>query len=153
MSAYGSVPESQQARAYHVSQLERDHPQSAWTGWVTFAASVLVVLGLINLFQGLLALFQEGYFLVPANDVVLISYDAWGVLLGLWGCFLLLTGMALATGRGWARWLAAIAVTINIVAQVGFLPSHPLLAVTLIALDIIVLYTLTVRWNEAQPAH
>jgi hypothetical protein len=146
----GALPPSKEVQASHASRLERDHPSSAWTGWVTSAASLLVVLGLLNIFQGLLALLHEGYFIVPGDDLVLVSYDAWGVLLGLWGCLLLLTGMALASGRGWARWRPGVAVTVNIVAQIGVLPSRPILAATLIALDVVVLYALTVRWREAQ---
>jgi hypothetical protein len=67
-----------------------------------------------------------------------------------WGVLLLAVGSALYTGRGWARWFAVLAVMVNVIAQVGFLPAHPFLSVTLIALDMVVLYALTVRWSQAR---
>ena len=154
MSVSGSLPPSAEAQAHHAAQLSGG-PKSggAWTGWVTFAAAVLVLLGTMNMFQGFLALFDEGYFVARSDQLVLVNYDVWGVVLLLWGGLLMLVGLGLTGGRSWARWLAALAVMVNVIAQIGFLPAFPLLSVVLITLDVIVLYALTVRWNEAQQGY
>ena len=134
-----------------MSQLEGDAPPGgAWAGWITFAAVVMVLLGCLHVFQGFLALLDDGYFAASGEQLVLVNYDAWGALLLLWGGVLLLVGAALNARRGWARWAAVFIVMLDAIIQVGFLPSSPLLSVTLIALNIVVLYALTVRWSEAQ---
>jgi len=110
---------------------------------------VMVLLGCLNGFQGFLALFDEGYFAVPGEQLVLVNYDAWGALLIAWGTILLVVGAALNARQGWARWAAMLIVMVDAIIQVGFFPSAPLLAVTLIALDVVVLFALTARWSEA----
>ena len=62
MSMRESMPPSDEARAAHMEQLRRTGGATAWSGWVTFAALVLVLLGAMHGFQGFLALFDEGYF-------------------------------------------------------------------------------------------
>ena len=135
---------------HHMSQLEEHGgPSGSWAGWVTFASVVMVLLGCLNGFQGFLALFDEGYFAARGEQLVLVSYAAWGAVLLVWAFILLVVGAALNARRGWARWLAVVIVMVDAVIQVGFLPSAPLLAVTLIALDVVVLFALTARWDEA----
>ena len=141
---------SDEARAAHMSHLRETGGQSAWSGWVTFAALMLVLLGAVNGFQGFLALFDEGYFVANSDDLVLVSYDAWGALLLLWGGILMIVGAGLNARRGWARWTAILVVMLDVILQIGFMPSFPLLATALIALDVIVLFALTARWDEAQ---
>jgi hypothetical protein len=150
MATRGSMPPSEQARVHHMSQLEEHGgPSGSWAGWVTFASVVMILLGCLNGFQGFLALFDEGYFAVNGEQLVLISYGAWGAILLAWGAILLVVGAALNARRGWARWLAVVIVLVDAILQVGFFPSAPLLAVTLIALDVVVLFALTARWDEA----
>jgi hypothetical protein len=133
-----------------MSQLE-DYggPSGTWAGWVSFASMVMVLLGCLNGFQGFLALFDEGYFAVPGKQLVLVNYDAWGAVLIAWGTILLVVGAALNARRGWARYAAMLIVMLDVIIQVGFFPSAPLLAVTLITLDVVVLFALTARWSEA----
>ena len=134
-----------------MSQLEEQSgPTGTWAGWVTFASIVMVLLGCLNAFQGFLALFDEGYFAVRGEQLVLVSYEAWGAILLVWAAVLLLVGAALNARRGWARWIAVLIVMVDVIIQVGFFPSAPLLAVTLIALDVVVLFALTARWDEAR---
>jgi hypothetical protein len=134
-----------------MSNLEASgQPAGAWAGWVTFAAVVLVLLGCMHIFQGFLALLDDGYFAARGDQLVLVNYDAWGAILLLWGGLLLLVGAALNARRGWARWLAALIVIADVIIQMAFFPSAPLLSVTLIALDVVVLFALTARWDEAQ---
>ena len=46
-------------------------PMTAWLGWVLFIGIVLFGAGLINVMQGLIALFDEGFYLEPASRLVL----------------------------------------------------------------------------------
>jgi hypothetical protein len=39
-----------------------------------------------------------------------------------------------------------------VIAQIGFLSAYPLWAAILIALDVVVIFALTARWDEAQAA-
>ena len=149
MTMQPGVPPSEQARAQHIAEIEGPMPSGTWSNWVTFAALVLALLGCLNGFQGFLALFDDGYFVAKSDQLVLVNYDAWGALLIVWGIVLLIVAGGLNGRRQWARWAAVLVVGIDAILQVGFLPSSPLLAVTLIALDVIVLYALTVKWGEA----
>jgi hypothetical protein len=55
-------------------------------------------------------------------------------------------------GQGWARWFAIVVVSLNFIAQLGFLGNsqYPLWSLTVIALNVIVLYALTARWSESK---
>jgi hypothetical protein len=151
MTMQPPTPPSEQARVQHISEIEGPGGAGGtWSNWVTFAALVLALLGCLNGFQGFLALFDHGYFVAKGEQLVLVNYNAWGALLIIWGIVLLIVAGGLNGRREWARWTAAAVVCVDVILQVGFLPSSPLLAVTLIALDIVVLYALTARWDEAK---
>ena len=151
MSMREGMAPSDEERAAHMAQLRETGGQSAWSGWVTFAALMLVLLGAMNGFQGFLALFDDGYFIAGTQDQLFaVSYDAWGALLLLWGAILMIVGAGLNARRGWARWTAILVVMLDVILQIGFLPSMPLLAIGLIALDVLVLFALTARWDEAK---
>ena len=71
----------------------------------------------------------------------------WIVLLAL-----ALAGLAVAAGKTWARWFAIAAVFVNVIAQIGFLPAYPLWSAIMIGLDVVVIFALTARWDEARAA-
>jgi hypothetical protein len=70
----------------------------------------------------------------------------------LWGVLLVLAGLALIAGQGWARWFTIVVVTLNVFAQLGFLGNsqYSLWAFTALALNVVVLYALTARWRESE---
>src|SRR3712207_4333325 len=103
-----------------------------------------------TLFRSLLALLDDSYFVTAAEELALFNYDAWGVALLLWGGVLLVCGFGLYRERPWARWPAIVAALANVIAQIGFLPSRPLVSLVMIAIDLTVLYALTARWGDAQ---
>jgi uncharacterized membrane protein (DUF2068 family) len=112
---------------------------------------MLVVLGTLNVVQGLIALFDDGYFVIRReSDLLLVDFTAWGIVLLLWGALLILAGLGLISGRGWARWFAVFAASVNIIAQIGFLPAYPILAAIMVGLDVVIIFALTARWGEAR---
>ena len=122
------------------------------SGWIGFAAIMLMIVGAVDFFQGLIAVFEDEYFVPTASGFVVFDVTGWGWTMMIWGALLVLGGLALAAGQGWARWFAIVVVALNFIAQLGFVGNTqtPLWSLTAIALSIIVLYALTARWSESQ---
>jgi hypothetical protein len=128
-------------------------PSDGWAGWITFAAVLLGLLGTLNAIQGFIALFDDGYFLVAREeDLLLVEFTVWGVVMLCWGAILVCAALALASGRSWARWFALVAVFVNVIAQIGFLSAYPVWSALMILFDVLVIFALTARWNEARAA-
>ena len=120
-------------------------------GWIGFAGILMLIIGSIDFFQGLIALFEDEYFVVTASGFLVVDLTAWGWIMLIWGVLLVLAGLGLAAGQGWARWFAIVVVSLNFIAQLGFLGNsqYPLWSLTVMALNVIVLYALTARWSES----
>ena len=123
-------------------------------GWIGFAGVMLMIIGGLDFFQGLIALFEDEYYVVTRSGFLVFDLTAWGWIMLIWGVLLLLAGFGLVAAQGWARWFAIVVVALNFIAQLGFLGNtqYPLWSLTVIALNIIVLYALTARWSESQAA-
>jgi hypothetical protein len=124
---------------------------SKWNGWIAFAGWIMIIVGLLDFFEGLIAVIRKEYYTLVGNQVIVFDVKTWGWLTLLWGIAILFAGMALLAGAGWARWLTIVLVTVNILGQLGFVGSaaYPLWALTAITLNIVVLYALIVRWGDA----
>jgi hypothetical protein len=70
----------------------------------------------------------------------------------IWGIVLMLAGSALLAGRSWARWFTIIVGSLNFIIQLGFVGSsqYTLWALTVLALNVLVLYALIVRWGDVR---
>jgi hypothetical protein len=122
-------------------------------GWIGFAGIMLLIIGSIDFFQGLVALFEDEYFVVTASGFLVVDLTAWGWIMLIWGVLLFLAGLGLIAGQEWARWFSIVVVSLNFIAQLGFLGNgqYPVWSLTVMALNIIVLYALTARWTESVP--
>ena len=121
-------------------------------GWIGFAGIVMLIMGGIDFFQGLIALFDDKYFVVTSSGFLVVDLTGWGWIMLIWVVLLFFAGLGLIAGQGWARWFTIVVVSLNFFAQLGFLgnSNYPLWALTALALNVVVLYALTVRWNESQ---
>ena len=127
-------------------------PEStAWTGWIVFASIMLAIVGLINIVQGLTALLDETYYVAASSEGLLIGdLTVWGVVLLIWGGAQVAAGMGLNSGHGWARVLALIIASVGIVIQMVLVSAQPIWSLVIIALDVVVIFALTVYWQEAR---
>ncbi len=121
-------------------------------GWIGFAGLVMLILGGINFFQGLIAVFEDDYYVVTQSGYLVFDVSTWGWILMAWGLLLVLVGIGLIGAMGWARWFAIFLVSLNFFVQLGFLgnSNYPLWALTTLALNVVVLFALTVRWDESR---
>ena len=122
-------------------------------GWIGFAGIVMLIIGFIDFFQGLIALFKDDYYVVTQSGFLAINLTGWGWVMIIWGVLLVLAGFALLSGQSWARWFTIFVVALNFFAQLGFLGNsqYPLWTLTVLGLCVIVLYALTARWSESAP--
>jgi hypothetical protein len=120
-------------------------------GWINFAGLVMIILGGLAFFQGLIALFEDGYYVVSESGHLVFDVNTWGWIMILWGIIIVLTGLSLLAGQGWARWVSILLVSLNVYAQLGFLgnSSYPLWSLTVLTLNIVVLFALVVRWDDS----
>ncbi len=118
-------------------------------GWIGFASILMLIIGFIDFFQGLIAVIRKHYFVVTPDQVIVFNVTTWGWLMIIWGIVLVLVGLALGSGAGWARWVTIVVGSINLLGQLSFLGSsqYTLWTLTGIALSIIVLFALTARWE------
>jgi len=129
----------------------RKPDSGAWSGWIGFAGWLMLLIGAIDFFEGLIAVIRGQYYVLTANQIVVFNVTTWGWLTLLWGIVLVLAGYSLLMRATWARWFAIFVISINLLGQLGFLGSatYPLWALTVVGLTIVVLYALIVRWHEA----
>jgi hypothetical protein len=123
---------------------------SSWTGWIAFAGLLMVLIGAIDVFQGLIAIIRDNYYTVTPSQIIIFDTTTWGWVTLLWGIVILLAGFGLLSGAGWARWLTILAASVNVIGQLGFVGSsqYPLWALTGITLTLVVLYALIVHWGD-----
>jgi hypothetical protein len=124
---------------------------TAWTGWVIFAALVMLTIGALDIIQGLAALLKDETYLVTESGLlVTTNFTAWGWALIIWGIVLILTAAGLFGGKEWGRWVALVAVIVNLIGQIAWFPAYPLWSLVAIGLGIAVVFALTVGWKGAK---
>ena len=116
------------------------------TGWVTFAGIVLIVGAVANLFWGLAALDKATF--LEENGLLYSSLDTWGwVALG-WSALLLIGGCALLLRATWGPIVGIVLASISCVFWLFTFPVMPMMALTVILIDVFVIYGLAVHNTE-----
>jgi len=125
---------------------------TAWLGWIWFGGSMMVLLGVFNVIEGLVALFNDDYYLVGPQGLLVFDLTGWGWVHLIIGVLAIAAGAGLFTGAMWARATAVVLASINAVAQLAFLSAYPLWATLVIALDVVVIWAVVVHGGEARDA-
>ena len=122
-----------------------------WSGWIGFAGCLMIIIGGIAFFEGLIAVIRGAYYAVTPNQIVVFDTKTWGWITLLWGIIVALAGLGLLGRATWARWFAIVVCSVNILGQLAFAGSsaYPLWSLAILALTVIVLYAVIVRWDDA----
>jgi hypothetical protein len=131
-----------------VASRNESHP-TGWTGWVAFASFMMFLLGAFQAIQGLVALFDDGFYLVtPGNLVVHVNYNVWGAVHLALGALLLLSGAGVLAGNLAARTVGVIVAGLSALANLLFIEAYPVWSIIIITVDVLVIYALTVHGRE-----
>jgi hypothetical protein len=142
----GYVP--RQAPGYDNVSARDDGPSGAAIGGTLLAAALMMITGVLGFFEGLAAIIKGTFFVVLPNYAFSLSAVAWGWWRLIIGVIVFAAGVALLTDRTWARILAVVIASINIIANFVALPYYPVWAVVVIALSAFVIWAVLTPRNR-----
>jgi hypothetical protein len=137
-----------------MSRQSMEEPEvTGWVGWIVFAGTMMMILGVFHAFEGLIALFRHSYISFPTSGLTIqVSYTQWGWLQLLAGVLVFFAGLGLFTGRMWARTVGVILVSISALINFAWATAFPVWSITLLAIDFFVLYAIIAHGSEMKAA-
>ena len=122
----------------------REPKVSGWAvGGITFAATMLILIGIFQAIAGLVAIFDDDFYVVTQNYTFDLDTTGWGWIHLIIGIGLILTGYFLFTDAVWARGVALGLAVLSAVANFFFIPYYPFWSILEIALAVWVIWALT----------
>jgi uncharacterized membrane protein (DUF2068 family) len=120
---------------------EYDTDDERGQGLVTFAGVMLMIAAVLNTLYGIAAIGKANFFVHNAR-YVFGDLRTWGWFLVALGVLQAFASLAIWRGTPWARWFGVACASINAILQMLWIPAYPVLAMTILALDITVIYGL-----------
>jgi hypothetical protein len=143
----GSAVTDEAAPQYRSAR--RAEEASGWAvGFILFAGIMMVMAGFFQAFSGLVALFENEFFVATRNYLFQFDATSWGWIHLLLGIVVAAAGFAVMAGRTWGRVVGITLAMLSALANFAFIPYYPFWAITIIALDIFVIWALAAHGGE-----
>jgi len=133
-------------------QSSRRAPEpTGWVGWIAFAGTMMVIVGIFHVIQGLVALFDDEYYLVGKNGLTVhVDYTAWGWVHLIAGIVVAAAGFGVYSGKMWARVVGVLVALGSAILNFAFIAAYPFWSTIVIAIDVFVILALTVHGKEME---
>jgi hypothetical protein len=126
--------------------------RTGWTGWITFAGVMMILAGSLNLFYGIVAAVNDEWVVFTNRANVYLDISEWGWVHIIVGAVVLISGLGLFSGNILARTIAVVVASISLVVNFFFIPVYPLWAITVIVIDLLVIWAVTAHGREMREA-
>jgi hypothetical protein len=110
-------------------------------GWVVFAGTLLLLVGSINVIQGIAAVGNANFHTHNAH-YVFANLNTWGWVVLILGSCQFLVGCGVFIKNQFSRWTGVVVLAANTIAQLLIVPAYPFWSLTLITMDILAIYGL-----------
>ena len=125
-----------------------DGGRTGWTGWIAFAGVMMVIAGTLNAIYGLIAVINDDWAVWTNSGSLLVDISNWGWVHLVVGLVVLASGVGVFSGNVLARTVGVIAATVSLIANFFFIPAYPIWAITVITIDVLVIWALTAHGAE-----
>jgi hypothetical protein len=134
---------SEQAAPQYRSAGRAAEATSGWAvGFILFAAIMMIMIGVFQAIAGLVAIFENEFYVATRSYLFQFDATTWGWIHLIAGVIIAFAGWGLLSGRTWARVVGIILAVLSAIANFAFLPYYPFWALTIIALDVLVIWAL-----------
>jgi hypothetical protein len=151
MAAHLRCPDNRHVHpeeAFHVAE-QQTYPRATQatygdnrgSGWITFAGVMIFIVAFLNIIDGIAAIGKSSFFVGNAK-YLLSDLKTWGWILLVIGVVELFVAFGIWAGNQLARWTGIVVVSLNMIAQLMFIPAYPFWSLAIFTLDVLVLYGL-----------
>jgi hypothetical protein len=128
--------------------MQEPEQSTGWAGWAIFAGMMMIMIGSFHAIAGLAAIIEDSFYAVTPNYVFEFDSTTWGWIHLIMGIVVVLAGFGVFSGAVWARTIGVIMALISAIANFAFIPYSPFFSITIIIVDIFVIYALTAHGRE-----
>ncbi|MFJ9740943.1 hypothetical protein [Streptomyces sp. NPDC101166] len=132
------------------------HTTSAKQQWAqgltVFAAVLLMLAGLLDIFRGIMGIAEDDVFVTTRNYVFQFDLTGWGWIHLILGAIAVVVSMGLFQGAMWARVAGITIAGLIVIANFLSLPYYPVWSVVMIAFSGFVIWALCVGGRDESGA-
>jgi hypothetical protein len=126
-----------------------DRPRSGLAaGFIVFAGIAMVLIGAFHALQGLVALFNDDFYVVGQKWTFEFDLTTWGWIHLLVGVGVVVAGFFVFAGAAWARMVGIGVAALSALLNFMWLPYYPIWSLVVIALDVMVIWALSVHGRD-----
>jgi hypothetical protein len=123
-------------------------PSAAAVGWIAFAGSMMVLLGIFHAIAGLAGILGDEATVATRNYIFTFDTTVWGWIHLLGGVLAVVAGGFVFSGAVWARTVGVIIALGSAVGTFAYLPTSPVWAVAILAVDVTIIWALTLHGRD-----
>jgi cell division protein FtsW (lipid II flippase) len=136
------------ASQYPSDRRDRGDSSGWWAGTALFAALLMIMVGIWQAVVGLIAIFENDFYVATRNYLFQFDATTWGWIHLVVGLIVAFAGWGLLSGQTWARIVGITLAALSATANFLFIPYYPIWSLLIIAVDIFVIWALTVHGRE-----
>ena len=113
-------------------------------GWKLFAGILILLVGAMNVFDGLVGITQQNYIERNTGGQLPITNDVktWSWVILIIGVVMIIAGFLIFVGNMFGRIVGVIVASVNAFAQLAYLNHNTFWSFTMIIIDLLVIYGL-----------
>jgi len=127
-------------------------------GWKVFAGIMILIVGVLNVFDGLVGLTQKSYVEQFTNGQLPVTNNikTWSWVVLIIGVVMILAGFLIFSGNMFGRVVGILVASLNLLVQLAYLNHNTFWSFTMILIDILVIYGLAAhggrldQWSDDQ---
>jgi hypothetical protein len=122
---------------------------SGWAvGFIMFAAIMMIMAGVFQALQGLVAIFENEFYVATRNYLFQFDATTWGWIHLIIGVIVALAGWGLLSGRTWARAAAIALAVLSAISNFLFIPYYPFWSLLIITLNVFVIWAVAAHGGD-----
>lgn len=121
---------------------------SVAVGFIVFAGIAMVMIGACQVFQGLVALLNDDFYVVGQKWIFEFDLTTWGWIHLIVGIGVAAAGFLVFSGAVWARSVGIAVAAVSALLNFMWLPYYPIWSMIIIALDVLVIWALAVHGRD-----
>jgi hypothetical protein len=148
-SACASVAAGAEQQVRRERQMTDGRDTSGWAvGFILFAAIMMMMTGVFQALAGLIAIFENEFYVATRNYLFKFDATTWGWIHLILGVIVALAGWGLLSGQTWARVVGITLAALSATANFLFIPYYPFWSLLIIAVDVFVIWALAAHSRE-----